>query len=118
MALLDDFQKLFDGYVACYRARDPAGCAAAFSLKAELYSPYGSPAKGRPAIESIHRDWFEEGGDNKQVRVVSAGRSGDLGWCLAHYSEGATGHGTSLNIIERQTSGSWLITHCSLNEAS
>ena len=57
-----------------------------------------------------------EGGEAKEIKVVSAGTSGDLGWCLAHFSEGSTGHGTSLNILERQSDGRWLITHCSLNE--
>jgi len=48
--------------------------------------------------------------------VVDAGQSGDLGWCLAAYSEGdVTGNGTSLCILVRQPDGTWQIRLCSLN---
>jgi ketosteroid isomerase-like protein len=115
--IMDDFQELFEAYVSSYRARDAAGCASVYSSDAELYSPYGPAAIGRAAIEAAHREWVEEGGEHKKIIVMSEGRSGDLGWCMAHYSEGSTGNGTSLNILERQPDGNWLITHCSLNEA-
>ena len=117
MAIIDDFQNLFDTYVAHYRIKDALGCASVFSSQAEMYSPYGPPAIGRAAIETTHREWVELGGENKILKVIGAGCSGDLGWCLARFSEGTTGNGISLNILERQTDGIWLITHCSLNEA-
>ncbi len=110
------FQKLFDRYVASYRSADAVGCASVFASEAELYSPYGPPAIGRTAIEAAHREWVNEGADNKKIDVVDAGGCGDVGWCLAHYSEGSAGRGTSLNVLERQQDGNWLITHCSLNE--
>lgn len=117
MTFKTTFQKLFDRYVACYRSADAAGCASVFTSEAELYSPYGPPAIGRAAIEATHQEWASEGADGKKIDVVDAGGSGDVGWCLAHYSEGSTGRGTSLNVLERQQDGNWLITHCSLNEA-
>lgn len=80
MAVIDDFQNLFDTYVAYYRAKDALGCASVFSSHAEMYSPYGSPAIGRAAIETTHREWVELGGENKLLKVISAGCSGDLGW--------------------------------------
>ncbi len=110
-------QNLFDEYVTCYRAGDPAGCASIYSLDAELYSPFGPPAIGRAAIAATHKEWVAEGAAGKQIKVMSAGCSGDLGWCVAIYSEGKTGSGTSMNILARQLDGSWSITHCSLNEA-
>ena len=111
------FQKLFDRYVASYRSADAFGCASVFASEAELYSPYGPPVIGRIAIEATHREWVNEGAENKEIDVVDAGGSGNVGWCLAHYREGSTGRGTSLNVLERQQDGDWLITHCSLNEA-
>nr|WP_319386746.1 DUF4440 domain-containing protein [uncultured Roseibium sp.] len=111
-----EFQSLFDAYAGCYRAGDAAGCAAFFSPGAELFSPYGPPAAGRAAIEAAHLEWFDEDAVNKEIEVTSAGRSGDLGWCLAHYSEGDEGQGTSLNVLQRQAGGNWLILRCSLNE--
>ena len=110
-------QQMFDRYLSSYRAGDATGCASVFSLDSELYSPYGPPAIGRAAIASAHKEWVEEGGEDKQLQVMSAGCSGDLGWCVVSYSEGTTGNGTSINILARQPDGAWLITHCSLNEA-
>ena len=80
-----------------------------------LYSPYAYPAHGRVEIEALHRVWTE-GVSGKELKVLDAARSGDIGWCLVAYSEGdATGNGTSLNIVERQSDGQWLIRICSLN---
>jgi ketosteroid isomerase-like protein len=110
-------QNLLDEYVASYRAMDAVGCASVFSTDAELYSPYGPPAIGRAAIEAIHREWVAEGADEKEIKVVDAGVSEDVGWCVAHFSEGATGSGRSLNVLERQLDGNWLISRCSINDA-
>ena len=112
-----DFQKLFVGYVISYRAGDAAGCASCFVSSAELFSPYGPPAIGRAAIEAIHREWVKEGAEDKSILVLDAGSSEDVGWSKARYCEGTTGNGTSLNVLQRQKDGSWLITYCSLNAA-
>ena len=111
------FQKLLDSYVASYRSADAVGCASVFAVEGELYSPYGPPVIGRAAIEATHQVWVSDGAENKEMIVKDAGGQGDIGWCLAHYSEGSTGRGTALNVLERQPDGKWLITHCSLNEA-
>jgi len=116
MNFREECQKLLDQYVSLYRKGDAAGCASVYSLEAELYSPFGPPAIGRQAIEAAHIDWVEGGAESKEINVLSAGHSGDLGWCIARYSEGTTGSGSSLNILARQPDGSWAITHCSLNE--
>jgi ketosteroid isomerase-like protein len=87
-----------------------------FTPDGELYSPYAPPARGRAAIEALHRIWTLDGGSGKRLTIVHAGSSGDLAWCLASFSEGqVTGDGTSLNIFERQADGSWHIRMCSLN---
>ncbi|MEO1112531.1 MAG: nuclear transport factor 2 family protein [Pseudomonadota bacterium] len=111
-----DFQSLFNTYAKRYRTLDAPGCAALFSPDAELFSPYGPPAVGRAAIEAAHLDWFDEAAGTKTIKVVSAGSAGDLGWCLAYFSEGSDGQGTSLNVLQRQAGGNWLILRCSLNE--
>ena len=117
MNFQDECQQLLDQYVSYYRQGDAAGCASVYVLDAELYSPFGPPALGRQAIEAIHKEWLEEGAENKQITVSSAGVRDDLGWCIARFSEGTTGSGSSMNILARQPDGSWAITHCSLNEA-
>ena len=59
-------------------------------------------------LKSSIEVWMQEGAGEKQLMVVNAGRSGDLAWCLATFSEGqVTGDGTSLNILERDADGNW-----------
>ncbi len=116
MPIRNDLQNLFNTYAAAYRAGDATACAAMFVLNGELHSPYAPPARGRAAIETLHRIWTQDAGSDKKLTVIDAGSSGDLAWCLATYSEGqVTGDGTSLNIFERQAEGNWLIRICSLN---
>ncbi|MDD9922494.1 MAG: hypothetical protein OXQ92_09495 [Boseongicola sp.] len=117
MPFEDECQQLLDHYVSCYVKGDAKGCASVFALNAELYSPFGPPAIGRQAIEETHSEWVAEGAEGKQIVVKIAGQNGDLGWCLAEFREGSTGEGISLNILVRQPDGTWLISHCSLNEA-
>jgi ketosteroid isomerase-like protein len=117
MNFREECQQLLDQYVSYYREGDAAGCASVYSLEAELYSPFGPPAIGRQAIEATHKEWVEDGAENKQITVISAGYSDDLGWCIARFSEGTTGSGSSMNILARQPDRSWAITHCSLNES-
>ncbi len=116
MPIRNELQNLFNTYAAAYRAGDAAACAAMFVLNGELHSPYAPPARGRAAIEALHRIWTQDGGSDKKLTVIDAGSSGELAWCLATYSEGqVTGDGTSLNILEHQANGDWLIRICSLN---
>lgn len=116
MSIRDDLQEIWDTYVAAYRAGDAAGCAAIFTEDAEVHSPYGPPARGRPAIEALHGEWVQHASSNKTLQVIEAGNSGDLAWTLAAYSEGeVAGNGTSLSVFERQPDGGWLIRMCSLN---
>lgn len=116
MSIRDDLQEIWDMYVAAYRAGDAAGCAAIFTKDAEVHSPYGPPARGRPAIEALHGEWVQHASSNKTLQVIEAGNSGDLAWTLAAYSEGeVVGNGTSLSVFERHPGGGWLIRMCSLN---
>ncbi len=118
MSIRDDLQALFDIYTDAYQAGDACACAAVFTPDGELYSPYAPPARGRSAIEALHRIWIQGGGGNKQLTIVYAGGSDDLAWSLATFSEGqVTGDGTSLNILDRQADGKWLIRICSLNSS-
>ena len=114
----EECQRLLDRYVSSYCEGDAEGCAAIYARNAEMYSPFGPPAVGRQAIEDTHAEWVAEGAENKRIEVVIAESSGDLGWCLAKFSEGTTGEGISLNILARQSDGRWLITRSSLNEVS
>lgn len=118
MSIQDEMQGLMDKMTKAYRAGDATGCAALFVPDGALYSPYAPPALGRQAIDELHRDWTQ-GGENKQLRVIDAGSSGDLAWCHTAFSEGEiSGDGTSLSVCERQADGRWLIRICMLNSDS
>ncbi|MGB3316900.1 MAG: nuclear transport factor 2 family protein [Albidovulum sp.] len=107
-------QALFDRMASAYRAGDAAGCADCFTDGALLLSPYAPEARGRAAIEALHRDWTSDGGNSKTLTVIEAGCEGNTGWCLVDYSEGdMTGDGKSLGILRREPGG-WRISHCCL----
>lgn len=56
------------------------------------------------------------GGENKQLRVIDAGGSGNLAWCHTAFSAGEiSGDGTPLSVCERQSDGGWLIRICVLS---
>ncbi|CDX39509.1 conserved hypothetical protein [Mesorhizobium plurifarium] len=86
MSIFDDLQEIWDLYVAAYRLGDAAGCAAIFTEDAEVHSPYGPPARGRPAIEALHGIWVQHAGPNKTLQVIEAGSSENLAWTLTVYS--------------------------------
>ena len=118
MSIKGELQILWDAYAKAYTLGDAAACGAMFTADAELHSPYAPPAIGRDAIVALHAVWTQGHGEGaeKKITVLQAGRSGDLAWCLASYSEGLeTGNGTSVDVFERQGDGSWLIRMCSLN---
>lgn len=113
-----NWQNFCNAYAAAYSDGDAATCGAMFTPDAELHSPYAPPAIGRDAIEALHATWTHSHGEGaeKKMTVVHAGRSADLAWCLATYTEGLeAGNGTSLDVFDRQPDGSWLIRMCSLN---
>lgn len=111
-----DFQSLFNTYASRDRTEGASGCAALFSPGAELFPPFGLPAAGRTAIAAAHLDGFEDTAEQKSIKVVRKGSSGDLGCCLSQYGEADQGQGTCLNVPERQADGNWPIPRCSLNE--
>lgn len=116
MSIRDELQSLLDDYARAYQAGDASACAKLYTPDGELHSPYAPPARGRSEIEALHKVWTEHVSGEKRLAIVQAGASGDLAWCLATYSEGnVTGNGTSLNVLERQADGSWLIRMSSLN---
>lgn len=100
---------------AAYRAGDAAACAKMWTESAAIYSPFGPPLTGRAEIEAAHRDWTAGGaGADKVLEVQAASADGDMAWCLVRYSEEGES-GVSLNILERQADGTWLIRLTSLN---
>ncbi|RUU12211.1 hypothetical protein EOD23_08125 [Mesorhizobium sp. USDA-HM6] len=118
MSIQDELQSFWNDYAAAYSAGDAAACGAMFTGDAEVHSPYARPAVGRDAIEALHATWMHGHGEatEKKMAVVHAGRSGDMAWCLATYTEGLkVGNGASFDVFERQGYGSWLIRMCSLN---
>ncbi len=114
MDIRQEAQALFDRMASAYRAGNAAGCADCFTEDARLLSPYAPEARGRAAIEALHRDWTGDGGNRKTLTVIEAGSDGNAGWCLVAYSEGdMTGDGKSLNVLRRGSDG-WRVSHCCL----
>ena len=118
MSVRDELQSFWNTYAAAYSAGNATACGAMFTADAEVHSPYAPPAIGRDSIEALHSTWTQGHAEatQKKMTVIHAGRSGDLSWSLATYTEGLkVGNGTSVSVFERQADGSWLIRMCSLN---
>lgn len=108
----------FARYLAAYRSGDADGCAACYLPNGAIYSPYAPPALGRSAIAELHRAWTAGGAAGKTLDLIEIGGAGGLAWCRARFAEGhATDAGWSLNVLERQDDGRWLIRISSLNAA-
>lgn len=119
MPTRNELQMTFDLYVAAYQTGDAHGCAAVFLPDAKMMSPDGPTACGREEIEAQHAEWTREGGEGKRLEIVEFGGSDDVAWALSEFREGkATGEGTSLCVLERQSDGRWLIRMCSLNASN
>ncbi|MER8464157.1 nuclear transport factor 2 family protein [Mesorhizobium sp. M1396] len=80
MSIRDELQRVWDIYVAAYRAGDAAGCVSIFTDDAEMHSPYAPPARGRAAIEALHAIWTQHAAPNKTLAVIETGGSGNLAW--------------------------------------
>ena len=117
LTAIDAFRPLFDAYIAAYRRGDALACADCYSEDGEILSPYGPPAKGRDALEALHVGWLAEGGEDKEIELLSGGVDGDLGWALTRFSEGNAGDaGVSLNVMKRGGDGLWRIRASSLTD--
>ena len=110
-----EMQAFFDRMTVAYRAGDTVACADMWTENAVIFSSFGPPLAGRGAIEAAHREWTAEGaGADKVLQVSDAAVHGDMAWCLIRYAEEGES-GVSLNVLERQADGTWLIRLTSLN---
>ena len=113
----EGIQELLDRMARAYVQSDAKACADMFTDTAQLHSPFGPPARGRAEIEALHLEWTAEPSD-KRFNILDYGSSADLAWCLCRFSEGdLAGNGTSLIVLDRQSSGNWLIRSCCLHGA-
>lgn len=123
MSFRDDMEAIVSAYVAAYKSRDAAKCAAIYAEGATIYSPFGPPVTGRSAIRAEHETWFEIPEKNKRIDIINCAATGYIGYCLLAYSSDVTGPdgmvqqeaGTNLCAMERQ-SGLWQIRYSSMNE--
>lgn len=117
MTTADQIQALLQGYLEAYRNKDAAACAACYAPDAVLYSSYAAPARGRLAIEGLHRDWLSDGGEDKTLDILQSGSDQNSAWCVARFADGdRSSEGFSLNVFERDATGIWLIKASSLSE--
>ncbi len=123
MSFRDDMEALLAAYLAAYKSRDAAKCAALYAEGATIYSPFGPPITGRDAIAAAHSAWFAHGETNKRLDIIDCAATGFAGYCLLAYSsdipaaDGTLTHdaGTNLCAMVRHE-GLWQIRYSSMNE--
>ncbi|MBK0400364.1 nuclear transport factor 2 family protein [Limibaculum sp. M0105] len=112
---------LIEDYLSAYAAHDAHGCAAVYAPDGVIMTPFEPIVTGRPAIQSVHRDWFDDSEREKRIDIVEYHSDGFYAHCLLHWSvivDGPDGlptqeGGCSLNILECRQ-GEWLITRTAL----
>ncbi len=119
-----EIETVFKRWIDAYIRGDAAACAALFTEDGSLL-PDGEPAaRGRPAVEALHRAWIKGGGEmNKRAESVVVESSGDLAYQVATYAgdyrrdDGSivTDRGKGVSIYERQSDGSWKLKVAILN---
>ena len=105
MSIREDLQSVFDDYahrLPCEGRCRLRSCVHSGLARSSL--PTRLRREDGEAVEALHREWMQLGGDDKQVSVTDAGSFGDLAWCLTAYSD-AHELRTSLNVFERQANG-------------
>lgn len=106
-----------------FKQHDAAGSAALFTDEGSILYLYGAEARGRDAIEAIHKAWFDEGQTNKGLDLLESGANGDIGCCILAYAgdylqpDGSytTESGKSVNVLKQQANGDWNIHISGLN---
>ena len=119
----EGIERLVAKLLEAFQRHDAAACAALFTQDGLILSPYGPPAKGGDEIRATHQSWFDEGETNKQLKLLQADSSGEIGYCVLAYAgdylqpDGsyATDRGKSVNVLKKQADGSWKIHISSLN---
>ena len=116
-AYQNDIEVLVARLLNALQGHDPTACAALFTHDGLILSPYGPPARGRDAIAAVHQSWFDEGEKNKQLKLLDAGASETIGYCVLAYAgeylqpdgSHAPHRGRSVNVLRRGGDGEWLI---------
>jgi ketosteroid isomerase-like protein len=110
----DELQAFLDRMARAYSAGDATACAEMFTENAQLHSPFAPPAIGRDAIRALHEEWTGDDGAKRFI-ILDYGSGPDLAWCVSRFSEGGgTDDGTSLIVLERQSTDNWLVRSCCL----
>lgn len=109
---------LLDSWFDAYATQDVARCVDAYTDEAIIVHPYGPPARGRAAIERLHREWCDaEAGVKKTYELVECDGSGDWAYCVNTYcgrrpmSDGGEEIHTGIvaNVLRRQADGSFRV---------
>jgi uncharacterized protein (TIGR02246 family) len=75
----EGIERLVAKLLEALQRQDAGACAALFTHDGLVLSPYGPPAKGREEIRATHQSWFDEGETNKQLKLLEADSSGEIG---------------------------------------
>lgn len=112
-----DMKKILEDFDAAYNEAfdrgDAAGCAAFFTEDVILMPPGEPMTRGRQAFEDTYRDRMTKatGGTHKNS-LVEYGVEGDMAYQVGTYAiEGANPpeKGKFLNVLKRQTDGTWKV---------
>ena len=113
-----DMRKMLEGFHAAYNDAfnrgDAAGCAALFADDVTLLPPGEPMIRGRDAFEQSYRSRIRKNsGGNHRNALIEYGVDGDLAYEIGTFAVEDTNppeQGKFVNILKRQTDGTWKVT--------
>jgi uncharacterized protein (TIGR02246 family) len=113
-----DMKKILEDFDAAYNKAfdqgDAAGCAAFFAEDVLLMAPGQRMTHGKKAFEETYRSRMDESsGGTHSNKLVEYGVEGNLAYQVGTFAitgTSPTEQGKFVNILRRQTDGTWKVT--------
>jgi len=117
--VLEDFDA---AYNEAFNRGDAAGCAAFFTEDVILLAPGQPMARGKRAFEEIYQSRMDKtNGGTHTNKLVEYGVEGDLAYQVGTFAITGTNppeQGKFVNILRRQSDGTWKVTVSIFNSDS
>ena len=100
--------RIFDGYLAAFRAGDADVCGSFYAEDSEYIACGMAPLRGRKAIADLHREIFGAGFTLDALHTDELIVDGDLAY-VRQRLEGSGGKTNAMLVLRRAPDGTWLV---------
>ena len=104
----DRIRKMFDDYVAAFRAGDANACGRFYAEDAEYVACGMAPVRGRSSIIALHEELIGAGYELSSMETDELRLSGDLAYVRQTIRAG-DGTSCAMLVLRREPGGDWLV---------